>query len=68
MSDPYRPREHDHLVEPMFGGLGVDPDSSQQDARLQQPLEFPSGFVRSWRRLWRALVRLVRPSRPESGR
>lgn len=24
MSDDYRPREHDHLVEPMFGGLGVE--------------------------------------------
>jgi len=23
MSDEYRPREHDHLVEPVFGGLGV---------------------------------------------
>lgn len=21
MSDDYRPREHDHLVEPVFGGL-----------------------------------------------
>lgn len=24
MSDDYRPREHDHLVEPVFGGLGVN--------------------------------------------
>jgi hypothetical protein len=23
MSDEYRPREHDHLVEPVFGGLGA---------------------------------------------
>jgi len=24
MSDGFRPREHDHLVEPMFAGLGVE--------------------------------------------
>lgn len=22
--EPYEPREHDHLVEPMFGGLGAE--------------------------------------------
>lgn len=54
MSD-YRPREHDHLVEPMFGGLGVEPR-----VEAARP-----GF---WRRFWSALVRLVRPSRPASGR
>jgi hypothetical protein len=26
MSDDYRPRKHDHLVEPVFGGLGVEPE------------------------------------------
>ncbi len=56
MSDDYRPREHDHLVEPMFGGLGV---------KQSREVEPRPGF---WRRLWRALVRLVRPSRPASGR
>jgi hypothetical protein len=61
--DDYRPREHDHLVEPMFGGLGVE-----GGPRTDEPLELPRGFLRFWRRLWRALVRLVRPSRPASGR
>jgi hypothetical protein len=55
MSD-YRPREHDHLVEPVFGGLGVESPRT--------PAPRP-GFLR---RLWRALVRLVRPSRRASGR
>ncbi|MEQ1893851.1 MAG: hypothetical protein ABL998_15025 [Planctomycetota bacterium] len=26
MTDDYRPRQHDHLVEPVFGGLGVEPE------------------------------------------
>lgn len=50
--DDYRPREHDHLVEPVFGGLGVG------EQRVAERVGF-------WRRLWRALVRLVRPSRAE---
>ncbi|NOT29862.1 MAG: hypothetical protein HOP15_05365 [Planctomycetes bacterium] len=47
MSDEYHPREHDHLVEPVFGGLGVE-----SPARAQRP-----GF---WRRLWRGLLRWLR--------
>ena len=31
-SDDYRHREHDHLVEPMFGGLGVEP-ARERDRR-----------------------------------
>ena len=27
MSDSYRPRPDDHLVEPMFAGLGVEPET-----------------------------------------
>jgi hypothetical protein len=53
VSDDYRPREHDALVEPVFGGLGVG------EARPE-----PVGW---WRRLWRALFRLVRPSKPGGG-
>jgi len=34
VSDDYRPREHDHLVEPVFGGLGVEPRRAGRLARL----------------------------------
>jgi len=61
--DEYRPREHDHLVEPMFGGLGVE-----GGARTDAPVPPRSGLRRFWWRLWRALVGLVRPSRSGSGR
>jgi hypothetical protein len=37
MSDDWRPREHDHLVEPVFGGL------------LGEPRPAPRGwFARLW--------------------
>jgi hypothetical protein len=57
--DEYRPREHDHLVEPMFGGLGVESGARR---------EAPSGLRGFLRRVWRALVRLVRPSSSSSDR
>ena len=50
MSDDYRPREHDHLVEPMFGGLGVKGEARAKDA------EPPS----RWRRLWTRLLAVFR--------
>ena len=65
--DDYRPRKHDHLVEPMFGGLGVE------DATRPRPQCYPedelsgSSTKAAWSRLWRWLVSLVRPSRPASG-
>jgi len=55
MSDEWKPREHDHLVEPVFGGLGA----------RHRPEEPRRGF---WRRLLSALLRLVRPSRRAGGR
>ena len=46
--DDYRPREHDHLVEPMFGGLGVERD---------RPAAAPATGLRAFlRRLWRACL------------
>jgi len=33
MSDDYRPREHDHLVEPMFGGLRGAGERGQGEPR-----------------------------------
>jgi len=48
MSDEYRPREHDHLVEPMFGGLGIEP------ARERAPRpSFLARCLAFLRRLWR---------------
>lgn len=45
--DGYRPREHDHLVEPMFGGLGVE---ARERARRPGFLARCLAFLR---RLWR---------------
>lgn len=61
--DDYRPREHDHLVEPMFGGLGVEGGKRRDGER-----ETAAGLRGFWRRLWRALVGLVRLSRSPSGK
>jgi hypothetical protein len=60
--DEYRPREHDHLVEPVFGGLGVE-----GGARRDAEPDAPSGLRGLWSRVWRALVRLVRPSSSSPG-
>ena len=46
--DGFRPREHDHLVEPMFGGLGVEP-AREACARKPSFLARCLAFVR---RLW----------------
>lgn len=62
MSHDYRPREHDHVVEPMFGGLGLE-RHPPPDLPPERPPARP-GFLR---RLWRRLVSLVRPSRRASG-
>jgi hypothetical protein len=62
MSHDYRPRDHDHLVEPMFGGLGLE-----RQAPLERSPELPPvrpGFLR---RLWHRIVRLVRSSRRACG-
>ena len=44
--DDYRPREHDHLVEPVFGGL------------LGEPRPAPEPHNGALARLWRWLKRL----------
>ena len=49
MSDEYRPREHDSLVEPMFGGLGVEEKPAPR-----------RGFLAAIARGWRALLSLLR--------
>jgi hypothetical protein len=35
---PWKPREHDHLVEPMFAGLGARRDPSGAPASLPRGL------------------------------
>jgi len=57
MSSDYRPREHDHLVEPMFGGLGVERRGAEGAQRRPGLLA----------RLLRSVLRLVFPSRPAAG-
>jgi hypothetical protein len=52
--DDYRPRDFDHLIEPMISGLGG------RDPRLDRPLELQPGLRRWWRRLVRLLHRLFR--------
>ena len=51
--EDYSPRQNDHLVEPMFAGLGVegdedeardDGDFAEREARTERP-----GL---WRRIW----------------
>lgn len=59
MSEDFQPREHDHLVEPMFGGLGLEGQPV--------PKVSPEGAPGWLRRLWRALLSLWRPSRPADG-
>ena len=48
MSDEYRPREHDHLVEPFFAGLrsGEKPESANPGGR--GPGFLTRVFVRVW--------------------
>ena len=46
MGDEYRPREHDHLVEPVFGGLGVRDEGTNPPAKKRGP--------------WAALARWLR--------
>jgi len=53
MSGDFRPREHDHLVEPLFGGLGAEggPEeparaAASAPARTRGLLERCLGFLR----------------------
>lgn len=51
--ETYRPRESDHLVEPMFAGLGVgDEDAGETE---KEPQVRPT--------LWTRLVRFLRGRR-----
>jgi hypothetical protein len=47
--DGYRSREHDHLVEPMFGGLGVEPARARKPSFLARCLAFVRRLWRGWR-------------------
>lgn len=40
MEDPYEPREHDHLVEPMFDGLGARRRGSRRTGLFDRLLAF----------------------------
>jgi hypothetical protein len=33
VGDPWRPRPHDHLIEPLFGGLGEGPTADPARGR-----------------------------------
>jgi len=48
VSDDYRPREHDHLVEPVFGGLLGEPPPARRGL---------------FARLWAWFRRVLRPTR-----
>ena len=75
--DDYRPRKDDHLVEPMFSGLGVNADDDareflhEEDPEAEEP-----GKLLRWIRSARQVMRRdpgVKPadpaaSRPERGR
>ncbi len=52
----FRPRPHDHLVEPMFAGLGVD---AGDEGRGNQPAESSDDTERPRPRrlLWARLLR-----------
>ena len=49
--EPYRPREDDHLVEPVFAGLGVGDEEGAESER--DDVRRPGWLAR----LWRALLR-----------
>jgi len=44
--DSYRPREHDHLVEPMFGGLGMEGESDAVESATAEKQTVLSRFLR----------------------
>ncbi len=53
--EPYRPRPEDHLVEPMFGGLGVGEEHREPAELSPQHSEGPPAW---WQRI---LARLFPP-------
>ena len=52
MQEDFEPRAHDHLVEPMFAGLGVGDDPDRQE---RPPERLPSVVARFLARLRRFL-------------
>ena len=58
--DEYRPREDDHLVEPMFAGLGVGEEREEEDAPPVEEEGSRGGFLAA---LVRLLRRVFRPGR-----
>ncbi len=63
--DDFSPREHDHLVEPMFGGLGVEGRAPEEQPDHETAAERPGPIARflAWLR-----VRIARDPRPRAGR
>jgi hypothetical protein len=57
VSEPYRSREHDHLVEPMFAGLGVQEPKDGARGRRCLWLGVAAAFVAVAVRLWMLLAR-----------
>ncbi len=43
--DDFEPRENDHLVEPMFAGLGVGEEDAADDEAEPQNEEVRTGFL-----------------------
>ena len=59
--EPYRPRANDHLVEPMFAGLGVGEGEDELENGSRIPghdVGSSSDGTRGWfARLWSVLAR-----------
>ncbi len=66
----YRPRTHDHLVEPMFGGLGVDkpPDPTPSERAEAQRRGTLASFGSALARLVSRLFRREEKDDPNRGR
>lgn len=52
--DDFTPREHDHLVEPMYAGLGCGGEERRVEA------DGPAASAAAPSGLWAALARLLR--------
>ena len=54
MTDDFEPRENDHLVEPMFAGLGV---RGEEAGRAGPLARWWSAVRAAWRAVWRRIFR-----------
>jgi len=70
--DDHRPREHDHLVEPMYSGLGVgDEEAARAFLHEVDPDAEEPGVLLRWIRSARRILRRggeVKPADPGASR